>query len=41
MEHELGLKYIIPDPEVFVKFCGECYGSTSVPSAPRSISAHD
>jgi len=24
-EHELGSKHVIPDPEVFVKFCGECY----------------
>lgn len=22
-EHELGLKHMIPDPEVFAKFCGE------------------
>jgi len=39
-EHELGLKHMIPDPEVFAKFCGECHGSTSV-LAPRSIATTD
>jgi len=39
-EHEFGLKSMIPDPEVFAKCCGECYGSTSVP-APRSTSTTD
>jgi hypothetical protein len=25
-DHELGLKHMIPDPEVFAKFCGEHHG---------------
>ena len=29
-EHELGLKHMIPDPEVFAKFCGEFPVHTSI-----------
>lgn len=29
-EHELGLKHMIPDPEVFAKYCGEYSANTWV-----------
>ena len=31
-EHELGLKHMIPDPEVFAKFCGKYAIYTSLPA---------
>jgi len=31
-EHELGLKHMIPDPEVFAKFCCQPQGRDPVPS---------
>ena len=30
-EHELGLKHMVPDPEVFAKFCGEFQRRDPVP----------
>lgn len=38
-EHNLGLKHMIPDPEVFAKFCGEYDGYISIP-ATRSLGFH-
>jgi hypothetical protein len=31
-EHELGLKHMIPDPEVFAKFCGRYHSHISIPA---------
>ena len=31
-EHNLGLKHMIPDPEVFAKFCGEYDRYISIPA---------
>ena len=35
-EHELGLKHMIPDPEVFAKFCGEYYRCVPIFTVSRS-----
>ena len=36
-EHEFGLKFMIPDPEVFAGFYGEYYGSPPHVQFPRLI----
>jgi len=37
-EHKLGLKHMIPDPEVFAKFCGEYPAYISyLPSATDTL----
>ena len=33
-EHELGLKHMIPDPEVFARFCGEFQRCDLTPCGP-------
>ena len=36
-EHDLGLKHMIPDPEVFAKFCGEHPDRVLYPSVTYTL----
>ena len=41
-EHNLGLKHMIPDPEVFAEFCGEYHRYISIPAtcSPVTDTSH-